>query len=68
MLRKIKRKLIAEEKQQPQERRNELIKETEESIEDLQEDVEKSYNMEEEKALTLKEAYDRAIRKVDESK
>ena len=42
--------------------------ETETSKEDLQEDVEKSYNMEEDRAITLKEAYDRAIRKVDQSK
>ena len=68
MLRKIKRKLIAEEKQQLQEKRNELIKETETSNEDLQEDLDKSNNVEEERAITLKEAYDRAIRKVDESK
>ena len=65
MLRKIKRKLIVNEKQQL---RNELIKETETSNEDLQEDLEKSNNMEEERAITLKEAYDRAIRKVDQSK
>ena len=65
MLRKIKRKLIVNEKQQL---RNELIKETETSNEDLQEDPEKSNNMEEERAITLKEAYDRAIRKVDQSK
>jgi hypothetical protein len=65
VLRKIKRKLIAIEKQQLE---NELIKETETSNGDLQEDLDKSNNMEEERAITLKEAYDRAIRKVDQSK
>lgn len=67
VLRKVKRKLIAEKKLQPQERRNELNKETQTSKGDLEENVENSYNMEEERAITLKEAYDRAIKKVDQS-
>ena len=38
------------------------------SITNLQEDIDEELNMEERKAITLKEAYDRAIRKVEQSK
>ena len=71
VLRKIKRKLIAGEKHQLEERRKELIQGTkaaQNSITNLQEDIAEELNMEERKAITLKEAYDRANRKVEQSK
>ena len=54
-----------------EERRKELIQGTkaaQNSITNLQEDIAEVLNMEERKAITLKEAYDRAIRKVEQSK
>ena len=54
-----------------EERRKELIQGTkaaQNSITNLQEDIAEELNMEERKAITLKEAYDRAIRKVEQSK
>merc|ERR1712106_1240816 len=67
VLRKTKRKLIVGEKNQLKERRK-LIQETEsdqERLGNLHED-EESFDFDEKKAVTLKEAYDRAIRKVDQ--
>jgi len=67
VLRKTKRKLIVGEKNQLKERRK-LIQETEsdqERLGNLHEE-EESFDFNEKKAVTLKEAYDRAIRKVDQ--
>jgi len=68
VLRKIKRKLISGEKQQLQERRKELIKETKEENVNLQKFHEDTFDLDENKAITLKEAYDKAIKKVEQSK
>ena len=54
-----------------EERRKELIQGTkaaQESIRNLPEDIEETLDMDERKAITLKEAYDKAISKVDQSK
>ena len=54
-----------------EERRKELSQGTitaQNRITNLQEDIDEELNMEERKAITLKEAYDRAIRKVEQSK
>ena len=59
--------MIAGEKHQLDERRKELIQGTkaaQKSVDTLQEDIEES----EREAITLKEAYDRAINKVEQSK
>merc|ERR1711892_2909 len=68
VLRKVKRKLIEEERNTLEDRRNELNQEAvdvtpRETIEAVVEEV---HNTEEDRAITLKEAYDRAIRKVDQ--
>ena len=70
MLRKVKRKLIEEERNTLEDRRNELNQEAVDVTprETIEEVVEEVHNTEEDRAITLKEAYDRAIRKVDQSK
>jgi len=74
VLRKIKRKLIVGEKHQLEQRRKELIQGTkaaqksQNGIARLDGDVKEDLTREEKKAITLKEAYDRAISKVEHSK
>ena len=60
--------MISGEKQQLQERRKELIKETKEENVNLQKFHEDTFDLDENKAITLKEAYDRAITKVEQCK
>ena len=59
MLKKIKRRLIEEEREALEERRNDLNK---------KEEVRRFENAGDDRALTLKEAYDRAVWKVGQSK
>jgi len=65
VLRKIKRKLITGEKQQLEQRRKELIQGTTAAQNTIA--GEEQVTKEERKAITLKEAYDRTINKVDQS-
>jgi len=65
VLRKIKRKLITGEKQQLEQRRKELIQGTTAAQNTIA--GEEKITKDERKAITLKEAYDRAINKVDQS-
>jgi len=65
VLRKIKRKLITGEKHQLEQRRKELILGTAAAQNTIANEEE--VTMDERKAITLKEAYDRAINKVDQS-
>ena len=65
-MRKIKRKLITGEKHQLEQRRKELIQGTAAVQNTIANEEE--VTMDERKAITLKEAYDRAINKVDQSK
>ena len=62
MLKKIQRRLIEEEREALEERRNKLNKKEE------VEEVRRYENAGDDRALTLKEAYDRAVLKVGQSK